>query len=178
MSQSDFLEDLIEEYRRAIDPFHSAEAVAEWAIKAQHYSLKQEYAIRLLTAKISAHMGQARVSDPKGRKVRTHFAVPGENGGMLWAGMSAPRKHKVTSLKYRRKLMVDDAFQLKQDTDSLNDSFPNEKPLQLSLDLTMDVAILEREKQMNPRGLRKGRKPSKQPSQHPGQYQRPSSNAH
>ncbi len=103
-----------------IDPF---DVLAEEMAKA----LREEYA-----------------TDNKGRRYRVNHAVRVSKGGVqytFWASMGmANRPHMQRSFALRRKSIVSDCVQLKTDVDAYNDMSQDEKPIQLVLDFTRDVA--------------------------------------
>lgn len=87
-------------------------------------------------------------TDDKGRTVRRTLPVMisgyDENGNKkkvsLWDDIdTAPRNHVEASLSLRRKQIVGDCKQLKNDADHRNDMHPTEPPIILLLDFTRDV---------------------------------------
>ncbi len=63
---------------------------------------------------------------------------------VLWDDMrTASRQHMRMSFQQRRQQIVGDCRQLKVDVDSYNDMKPDEEPIQMVFDFTMDLAELE-----------------------------------
>jgi hypothetical protein len=63
---------------------------------------------------------------------------------MLWDDIStAPRQHMQMSFQHRRHGIVGDCRQMKIDLDSYNDTHPDDEPIQMIFDFTMDLAELE-----------------------------------
>ena len=62
---------------------------------------------------------------------------------VLWDDIrTASRRHMRISFQQRRRQIVDDCKQLKMDVDSYNDRNPDETPIQMVFDFTMDLAEL------------------------------------
>lgn len=92
-------------------------------------------------------MREEYVTDKKGRRVRVkHPATVNVHGEqmVLWDDMrTAPRDHMRMSFQQRRQQIVGDCRQLKVDVDSYNDLNPDNQPIQMVFDFTMDLAELE-----------------------------------
>lgn len=102
-------------------------------------------------AKLSEEMSDAlRVEyrvDKFGRRFRVNHAVREQHSGVqytLWAPIDlATREHMQKSFGQRRKQVVSDCLQLKNDVDVYNDIKSTQEPLTLILDFTADVAELQ-----------------------------------
>jgi hypothetical protein len=64
-------------------------------------------------------------------------------GGFGVKGATAPRHHMQMSFQHRRHGIVGDCRQMKIDLDSYNDAHPEDEPIQMIFDFTMDLAELE-----------------------------------
>ena len=54
----------------------------------------------------------------------------------------APHSHVENGIALKRRAIVSDGYQLRMDVDHYNDAHPNEKPIQLVLDITDDIEEL------------------------------------
>jgi hypothetical protein len=122
--------------------------VAEWAVKHGLYTPHPSAVIRELTAQLARALREEYFTDPQGRRVRAkHVATVKQEDGTtlpLWDDMrTAPHSHMEIAFQQRRKQIAGDCFQLKTDIDSYNENRRPERPIQLCLDFTFDVAERE-----------------------------------
>ena len=84
-------------------------------------------------------------NDETGRPYRVNHAViqkQGQQSFFVWVDInSAPRSIMLKSFNLRREQMVGDGTQLSYDQDHWNSIHPEEEPIQLEMDLTLDVEI-------------------------------------
>jgi hypothetical protein len=82
-------------------------------------------------------------TDPQGRRVRSKHVARVRSEGrqlFLWDDhRTASRSHMEIALKQRRRQIVGDCQQLKNDCDSYNENHADTKPIMLSFDFTRDV---------------------------------------
>ena len=139
---------IVEGYRLTGEPWPaSAKAIADWAIKNSMWQLPPAAIRRRCADDIAAAMREEYTTDKKGRRVRLLHPAPlltnGEHA-VIWDDIrTAPRKHMELSFQHRRQGIVGDCRQFKTDADSYNDGHPNEEPIQIVFDFTMDLAELE-----------------------------------
>lgn len=96
---------------------------------------------------IGEAMAEIYFTDQKGRRVRMlHPATVKRQGTLFteWDDIrTASRSHMHLSSQQKRRSIVGECRQLKTDIDSFNDAHPNETPIQISFDFTMDIAEIE-----------------------------------
>lgn len=79
-----------------------------------------------------------------GRPYRVNHAIPAPGGQFtFWVDIdeNPPRKNMMKSFTNRREQMVGDGFSLWCDADHWNRSNPDQKPIEIQLDLTFDVEL-------------------------------------
>lgn len=122
--------------------------VAEWAINRGHWNRKST-AVALCARDLARALREDYYTDSKGRTVRARHAVrvhrergDGQREQLtLWGDhRTMPSEFAERSFKQRRMQIVGDCKQLKVDVDSYNDQHPDDRPIQLVLDFTYDVA--------------------------------------
>ena len=141
------MQQLVAQYRLSGEPWPAASrTIADWAIGRGLWELP-ESALRTRCAEdISRAMREEYMTDPQGRRVRVKHPATVTVGGeqmVLWDDIrTASRRHMRISFQQRRRQIVDDCKQLKMDVDSYNDRNPDETPIQMVFDFTMDLAEL------------------------------------
>ena len=121
---------------------NTARTIAEWAYSQGQWQPKQS-PVDQLAADLAKAMREETFTDPQGRPVRAKHAVRGKQG-VLWDDIrTAPAEHMHTALQQRRRGIVGDCRQLKNDADSFNQNYNTGQQILLSLDFTEDVAELE-----------------------------------
>jgi hypothetical protein len=138
---------IVAEYRNSKEPWPaSAKAIADWAIRTKRWELPPAAVRRRCADDIAAAMREEYLTDTRGRRVRRLHPAPLLTAGtkeMIWDDIrSAPREHMQVSFQHRRHGIVGDCRQMKLDVDSYNDDHPNEEPIQMVFDFTMDLAEL------------------------------------
>ena len=125
----------------------SARQIATWAIRQGMWAPQPASLISRCAEELARAMGQEYYTDPQGREVRTkHSARISDKGKQLplWADIrTAGRSHLEIAFKQRRQHIVGECQQLKTDVDSFNENRDVERPIQLVLDFTDDIAELE-----------------------------------
>jgi hypothetical protein len=146
---------LIEQNQRIVDQYREAGQswpatstdIARWAIDKQLWQIHPGAIVRQCADQIANAMREEFYKDPQGRRVRLLHAAPYPKNGrqyLLWDDMrTASNKHMHAAFQNRRQQIVMDCHQLQMDTDSYNQNFNKEKPIQMIFDFTMDLAELE-----------------------------------
>lgn len=139
---------IFDRYNAEIDPDPvSLEEVAMWAIDQGLYRPAPRDIAKLCREALADSLRQEKRTDEKGRRYRAKHSVRSNIGGVqmsLWADIDkAPRTFMEKSFAQRRKSIVDDCFQVKQDVDHYNDANLDETPIQIILDFTDDVSEIE-----------------------------------
>ena len=92
-------------------------------------------------------MREEYTTDPQGRRVRLKHMAVMERGGEqipLWADMrTATREHMEVAFQQRRRGIVGDCKQLKNDLDSFNENFNSAAAIQITFDFTDDLEEAE-----------------------------------
>jgi hypothetical protein len=122
--------------------------VVRWAIQEGKWPESQTDIEQRLARELGAAMCQETYIDPQGNSVRVNYAAPGhgKDGQLEWAwdtAQHATRDFMQASLQDRRMKMVRMGKKLKADVDSYNRNYNTGEPLQLSLNITNDVAEIE-----------------------------------
>ena len=145
-SYTEQMQRIVEEYRSAGELWPAAaKTIAAWAIRTGRWELPASAAISKCAEDLSAAMREEYFIDRKGRRVRLLHPVQkkGESGEQLtlWDDIrTAPREHMQLSFQQKRRGIVWDCRQLKMDVDGYNDARPDEEPIQMVFDFTMDLA--------------------------------------
>ena len=125
----------------------SSREVARWLVSTGGWKQHPLEAEKQCARDISRALGEEYMTDPHGRRVRTHHVVSIDREGeqvALWSDMpTATREHMALGFQQRRQRIVGDCKQLKIDVDSYNDNYnASAEPIQVVLDFTDDVAEL------------------------------------
>jgi hypothetical protein len=142
------MQDIVAQYRLAGKPWPAAtKTIADWAIRAGLWQLPASAALNKCAEDIASAMREEYTTDSKGRRVRLkHPVTRRENGQQMvfWDDLrTAPRSHMLLSFQQRRQGIVSDCWQMKMDVESYNDLRPNNPPIQVVFDFTMDLAEKE-----------------------------------
>lgn len=117
--------------------------VAEWAIREGRWQPRPSDIRDRFASDLTEALRQEYRTDAKGRTYRAKHAVCLKKDGRqlsLWADIDqAPRAHMEKALGQRRKQIVGDCYQLRQDVDHYNESNPSSPGIQLILDFADDV---------------------------------------
>lgn len=125
----------------------SLDIVAEWAVANGRFYPVPRSVVKLCREALADSLRQEKRLDDAGRWYRAKHSVRKSVGGVqltLWADIdTAPRVHMEESFAQRRRAIVDDCFQVKQDVDHYNEHRAAGRPIQMILDFSEDVAELE-----------------------------------
>lgn len=125
----------------------SLDAVAEWAVSKGLFYPTPRSVLKLCREALADGLRQEKRLDSSGRWYRAKHPVRKNVGGIqltLWADIDdAPRVHMEESFAQRRKSIVSDCYQIKQDVDHFNEHRGGDKPIQMILDFAEDVAEME-----------------------------------
>lgn len=147
-SMSEQLQRIFELYRQEVRPDPvSLGDVAAWAMQKGLYKPQVKDVIKIFCDDMARSLRQEKRVDAHGREYRAKHCIKKIIEGkqlVLWADIdSAPRGFMKESFQNRRRAIIGDCHQLKQDVDHYNDINPDTQPIQLVLDFTDDVAELE-----------------------------------
>jgi hypothetical protein len=144
------LREIAELYRNSDQPWPAtARQIAIWAINNGHYRTHHGKVVAKAAEEFASAMREDYYTDPQGRRVRamhvarvaSRLSDGSRDQKMLWDDIrNASRDFMGRAFQLRRRQIVGDCKQLKTDVDSFNDNHPDEKPIQLLLDFTDDVA--------------------------------------
>ncbi len=140
---------IVSQYRESGQPWPaSSTEIARWAISKKLWEIHPGAVVRQCADQIATAMREVFLTDPQGRRVRLLHAAPYREPGrkqyLLWDDMrTASNKHMRMAFQQRRQGIVMDCHQLKLDVDSYNENYNTEKPIQLILDFSPDIAELE-----------------------------------
>ena len=139
---------IVNQYRESGQPWPaSSMEIARWAIDNNLWQINPGAVMRQCADQISGAMREEFFKDPQGRRVRLLHAAPYRKNGrqyLLWDEMrSASRQHMHLAFQQRRQQIVMDCHQLKLDTDSFNENYNKEKPIQMIFDFRLDLQELE-----------------------------------
>jgi hypothetical protein len=122
----------------------TARDLAGWAITNNLWAPQREALIKQCADEFSRAMREEYITDPQGRRVRLkHMAVMDREGEQipLWADLrTATREHMEVAFQQRRRGIVGDCKQLKNDVDSFNENFNSSAAIQIIFDFSDDLA--------------------------------------
>lgn len=125
----------------------SARDMAVWAINNRLWEAQPSALIKQCAEDFARAMREEYVKDPQGRRVRVKHMAILEFGGEqipLWADMrTATRDHMEHAFQQRRRSIVGDCKQLKNDMDSYNENFNSGAAVQVVFDFTEDLEEAE-----------------------------------
>ena len=117
--------------------------VAEWAIRTNKWVPHPSAIISQCAEELSGAMRDEYVRDKQGRKIRTKHAASYQEGQeqfVLWDDIrTAPYEHMVRAFQQRRKQILGDCKQLKNDVDSYNENRLPTAPIQVVFDFAIDL---------------------------------------
>jgi hypothetical protein len=121
--------------------------VVDWALTQGLYKPEPRDIRKVFKEALAESLRQEKRFDGK-RWYRAKRSVRSNIGGVqlnLWADVdkNASLGFMERSIGQSRRAMVDDAYQLKMVVDHYNEANPDQKQIQLILDLTEDVAEME-----------------------------------
>ena len=122
----------------------SAREVVEWAVREGLLELPKIDPIDILAGHMARALREEYATDDEGRRYRKNHAVRVTKNGVqttFWGIMGfAHRSHMERAFTQRREQVIGDCLQLQIDVEAYNAMNPSEKPIQLILDFTDDVA--------------------------------------
>ncbi len=122
----------------------SAREVVEWAVDQGLLELPIIDPLDVLAGQMSRALREEYATDVEGRRYRKNHAVRVTKNGVqttFWGIMGfAHRSHMERAFNQRREQVIGDCLQLQIDVEAYNAMNPSEKPIQLVLDFTDDVA--------------------------------------
>ncbi|MDP1679034.1 MAG: hypothetical protein Q8L02_02745 [Candidatus Nitrotoga sp.] len=117
--------------------------VAEWAIKANKWIPHPSAIVSQCAEELSGAMRDEYVRDKQGRKIRTKHAATYQDGPeqtVLWDDIrTASHEHMRRAFQQRRKQILGDCKQLKNDVDSYNENRLPINPIQVVFNFTIDL---------------------------------------
>lgn len=139
---------IVESYREAGQPWPASSTdIARWAIEKRLWQIHPGAIIRQCADQIANAMREEFITDPQGRRVRLMHAAPYPKNGrqyLLWDDMrTASYKHMQMAFQQRRQQIVMDCHQLKLDTDSFNQNYNTQRPIQMIFDFRRDLEEME-----------------------------------
>ncbi|MGA7238220.1 MAG: hypothetical protein WBY44_21215 [Bryobacteraceae bacterium] len=121
----------------------TAKEFAAWAINNNLWAPQRGALIKQCADEFSRALREEYTTDPQGRRVRLkHMAVMDRGGEQtpLWADMrTATHEHMEVAFQQRRKGIVGDCKQLKNDVDSFNENFNSGEAIQIVFDFRDDL---------------------------------------
>ncbi len=142
------MQKIFDDYTREVghEPV-SLDVVAEWAVMKGRFQPTPKSVVKMCRESLANSLRQEKRLDDHGLWYRAKHPVRKSVGGVqltLWADIdTAPRVHMEQSFAQRRRSIVDDCFQAKQDVDHYNAYRSGDRPIQMILDFSEDVAELE-----------------------------------
>lgn len=121
--------------------------IAVWAVSSGLWQPQRSDLISQCAEQLARAMREEYITDPQGRSVRAKHVARIEQGGeqlYLWADIrTAPAQHMQIAFMQRRQQIVGECRQLKSDVDSYNENRKPEKPIQMTMNFTVDLLELE-----------------------------------
>lgn len=149
-SYNEQLQKLASEYER-LHPGeeYTSRSLTEWAVRNGKLAPRLQDQISLLSKDVARALRTSHFTDPRGRRVRNRHCVKQsleKRDGKLvqqtfWQNLEfASPTFMAKSLAQRRTGVVDELWQIKQDTDSYNEFFNKAADVQMEFDFTEDMA--------------------------------------
>jgi hypothetical protein len=153
MTKSEQLQDIVRQYQEAGLTWPATmREIAEWAIRTKRWEPHPSAMVSRCAEELSGAMRDEYVVDRQGRKVRTKHAATYHKGPqqfVLWDDIrTASHEHMEMAFQQRRKQILGDCTQLKNDVESYNENRLPPKPIQVVFDFALDLeeAALARRK--------------------------------
>ena len=142
------LQRIVTQYRDEGHPWPAtSRAIAAWAISNGLWHPQRTALLSQCADQISRALREEYITDPQGRRVRTKHPAKTEGDGtqlILWDDIrTASRTHMRVAFQNRRRQIVGDCHQLKQDADSFNENRSPLDPIQMNFNFTRDLEELE-----------------------------------
>lgn len=144
MTKNEQLQEIVSLYQEAgLKWPASMREVAEWAVKNKKWYPHPSAIISRCAEELATAMRDEYILDNQGRKIRTKHAATYKEGQVqyvLWDDIrTASHKHMERAFQQRRKQILGDCNQLKNDIDSYNENRLPPKPIQVVFDFTVDL---------------------------------------
>ena len=147
MTKTEQLQQVVGEYQQAGLKWPATmREVAEWAIETRRWAPHPSAIVSRCAEELAGAMRDEFVLDRRGRKVRTKHAATykqGQEQFVLWDDIrTAPHNHMQRAFQQRRKQILGDCNQLKNDVDSYNENRLPIEPIQIVFDFSIDLEEL------------------------------------
>jgi len=117
--------------------------IAAYAVREKLWAPHPSSLVSQCAEDLAHAMREEYIIDPQGRSVRAKHAARVEQA-VFWADIrTAPRAHMEIAFKQRRRQILGDCRQLKDDVDSFNENRSSTAAIQMSFDFTSDLLELE-----------------------------------
>jgi hypothetical protein len=138
------LQDIVAKYIEAgLEWPATTRQIAAYAVRERLWAPHPSSLVSQCAEDLAHAMREEYIVDPQGRSVRAKHAARVEQA-VLWADIrTAPRAHMQIAFKQRRRQILGDCRQLKDDVDSFNENRSSTAPIQMSFDFTNDLLELE-----------------------------------
>lgn len=147
-SRSDFLQEIVERYQDEGNTWPtSPRDIARWAIANRHWAPQPEAIVSQCAEQLSRAMATEYFNDAQGRRVRAKHAVlypAGQTQFVLWDDIrTAEPKHIEVALQQRRRHILHECKQLKNDVDYYNENRSPPRVVQMIFDFTLDLEEMD-----------------------------------
>jgi hypothetical protein len=144
VNKNEQLQEIVNQYQREGRKWPATmREVADWAIQTKRWAPHPSAIVSRCAEELSAAMRDEYIVDRQGRRVRTKHAATyndGQEQFVLWDDIrTAPHKHMERAFQQRRKQILLDCNQLKNDMDSYNENRLPDTPIQIVFDFTLDL---------------------------------------
>lgn len=143
-SKQEMLQELVRKYQEAGNPLPAApKEIARWAINARLWRPRPEAIVGQCADQIARAMSVEFFSDLEGNRIRAKHAVVSPEGPeqhVLWDDIrTGAHEHLQISFQQRRKLLLNQCTQLKNDVDYFNHYRNPARPVQMVFNFTLDL---------------------------------------
>jgi hypothetical protein len=146
MNYTKQMQQIVQEYRVSGQPWPAtAREIGAWAIGESKWIMPATAVLNRCSQDVAEAMGEIH-STVSGRRTRVLYPATYQRQGVLstvWDDLrTAPRTHMALSFQQHRRKIVGECRELDTARLSWNDLHPQEAPLQISFDFTIDLAEL------------------------------------
>ena len=147
-SQKDFLQDIVRNYQSSGSEWPtSSRTIARWAIANRQWLPKPEAVVNQCAEQIAREMAAEYFNDANGNRVRAKHAVVHPEGSVqhvLWDDIrTGEPKHLEVSFQQKRKNILYECKQLKNDADYYNEFRKPDEPVQIVFDFSLDLEEMD-----------------------------------
>ena len=147
-SRTELLQEIVRKYQQAGHGLPaSPKEIARWAIENRHWAAQPEAIVNQCADQIARAMSLEYFTDGQGRRVRAKHAVvfpEGPHQHVLWDDIrTAEHRHIEVALQQRRRHILSECKQLKNDVDYYNENRKPESPFQMVFDFTLDLQEMD-----------------------------------